>query len=216
MGATTRELVSEVSAPNALPSAATGSAAAETEAIARAIGGGLVHALHEPPLRCRGSPRQRDCGSTPALTNRSRRCLGLTAALGNRSAPAAADLPRTCTAPLVYVYAFMDAAHAATLRQRSSATFFDPWHQHNQFLSEWALHRSLLASPLRTRDPERATFFFVPFYGRIAMAREGSTSSMQRTLVTALLDGLRGSRYWRRSAGRDHLFAVSSTRPLEA
>ena len=39
--------------------------------------------------------------------------------------------------------------------------------------------------------------------------------SPQRTLLTALLDGLRGSRYWRRAAGRDHLFAVSSTRPLE-
>ena len=114
-------------------------------------------------------------------------------------------------APLVFVYGFMERLHAELLKQESSHTFFDPWHQHNQFLSEWAFHRSLLSSALITRDPSKATFFFVPFYSRMAWENR----PMQAKMLAALKAGLSSSPYWRRSRGRDHLFVVSSTRAME-
>ena len=123
-------------------------------------------------------------------------------------------------APLVYVYDFLEPLHAELLAAPSSRTFFDPWHQHNQFLSEVAFHRSLLASALVTNDPDRADFFFVPFYARIAYAEMRASAAPERSLqarmLAALRAGLKDSRHWRRSRGRDHIYVVSSTRPMEA
>jgi len=42
------------------------------------------------------------------------------------------------------------------------------WPAVAQFLSEFVFHRSLLASPFVTTDARRASFFFVPFYSRLA------------------------------------------------
>ena len=80
--------------------------------------------------------------------------------------------------PLVYVYTFMDGAHETLLAGEASAPFFDPYHQHNQFLSEFAFHRSLLASSFVTPDPKHASFFFVPFYSRVALANRTSQTAM--------------------------------------
>ena len=113
-------------------------------------------------------------------------------------------------APMVYVYDFMDEVHSELLVAPSSRTFFDAWHEHNQFLSEYAFHRSLLASPLLTSDPEAASFFFVPVYARIALANR----RLQRKVLKRLRAGLAASAYWQRSAGRDHVFVVSSSRPM--
>lgn len=115
-------------------------------------------------------------------------------------------------APLVFVYGFMERLHEELLAQPASKSFFDPWHEHNQFLSEWAFHRSLLASALVTRDPAQASFFFVPFYSRMALA---GRKDLHGKMVAALAAGLRSSPYWRRSHGRDHIVVVSSTRPME-
>ena len=114
-------------------------------------------------------------------------------------------------APRVYVYGFMERLHAELLRQPSSRTFFDPWHHHNQFLSEWAFHRSLLASALVVDAPVHADFFFVPFYARLAYSHR----AMQAKMLAALVAGLRSSPYFARSGGRDHLLVVSSTRSME-
>ncbi|KAL1522962.1 hypothetical protein AB1Y20_017926 [Prymnesium parvum] len=113
--------------------------------------------------------------------------------------------------PLVYVYRFMDPLHAELLRLPSTAQFFDPYHLHNQFLSEFAFHRSLLASALTTEDPERASFFFVPFYSRLAIANR----TIQLKMLDALRTGLSESPYWRRSRGRDHMLLISSVRAME-
>jgi hypothetical protein len=119
-------------------------------------------------------------------------------------------------APLVYVYRFMDSLHSQLLSQPSSRNFFDPWHQHNQFLSEYAFHRSLLSSALVTNDPKRADFFFVPFYARLAYAdKQLASGKLQQRMVAALRSGLLDSPYFRRSGGRDHVLVVSSTRAME-
>lgn len=51
--------------------------------------------------------------------------------------------------PLVYVYKFMDALHDELLRLPSSAPFFDPYHLHNQFLSECVRCSSCMNSYLK-------------------------------------------------------------------
>ena len=138
--------------------------------------------------------------------------------------------------PRVYVYSFMDALHDHLVRLPSSEHIFDPWHQQNQarascatlcsrlseprtsrvapivqFLSEYAFHRSLLASSLVTADPTRASLYFVPFYSRMAF----SNRSIKALMLSTLEAGLGASPFWRRSRGRDHAFVVSSTRPME-
>ena len=112
----------------------------------------------------------------------------------------------------VYVYDTMDGAHRELLASAAAQNFFDPWHPHNQFLSEFAFHRSLLASPFVTRNAEDASFFFVPFYSRILRSANRST---QRRAQRALAAGLAASPHWQRSAGRDHLLLVSSARPMD-
>ena len=47
--------------------------------------------------------------------------------------------------------------------------------QRNQYLSEYALHRSLLQYEHRVRDPHAADFLFVPFYARLAYADKKAT-----------------------------------------
>jgi hypothetical protein len=82
--------------------------------------------------------------------------------------------------PRVYVYDCMDAAHAALLREPHVAPFFDPNLQRNQYLSEFALHRSLLAYSRRVVSPADADFFFVPFYARLAYADKVATKRVRR------------------------------------
>ena len=74
--------------------------------------------------------------------------------------------------PLVYVYRWLDTLHRQLLGSRSSASFLDIWHPRSQFLSEFAFHRALLASPFATASPESADFFFVPFYSRLALGQK--------------------------------------------
>ncbi len=91
--------------------------------------------------------------------------------------------------PLVYVYRFLDTVHRQLLALPSSEPFFDIRHPHSQFLSEFVFHRSLLASPFVTADARRASFFFVPFYSRLAH----SNRSVKAVLLRRLHDGLQAS-----------------------
>jgi hypothetical protein len=145
--------------------------------------------------------------------NRSQgRCPGLAAALGTRTGrlshmsgdahdphasggggwSAACGLRcAQCGArpPLVYVYRFLDTAHRQLLAMPSSEPFFDIWHPHSQFISEFVFHRSLLASPFVTADARKASFFFVPFYSRLAL----SNRSVKALLLRRMEHELRAS-----------------------
>ena len=138
-------------------------------------------------------PDENASATVARVVNRSQgRCPGLAAAFGARGAPRhiaaapqsahaepAADGGSWSTAcglrpvrggrPLVYVYPELDADHRALLSARSSETFLDIWHPNNQYLSDFAFHRSLLASNLVTTDPSAAAFYFVPFYSRVSL-----------------------------------------------
>lgn len=87
--------------------------------------------------------------------------------------------------------------------------------ERNQYLSEYALHRSLLLSPQRVRSAAQADFFFVPFYSRLAYADKVASRGVRRqqaNLTQTLHACLRASPWWRRSRGTDHVVAISSTR----
>ena len=117
--------------------------------------------------------------------------------------------------PLVYVYDFMDGLHRELVCSPEVAKFFDLWHPHSQYLSEFAFHRSLVASSFVTEDPAAASFFFVPFYSRLAFELRRTNATLPRAMVAQLARGLRSSPHYRRAAGRDHMLLVSSTRPLQ-
>ena len=117
--------------------------------------------------------------------------------------------------PRVYVYECLDGPLEALVRRPALRKFFDANLAHNQYISEYALHRALLASPLRELDPTRAHWFFVPFYSRLAYANKASPPSefaAQRALTDALARCLTASPWYRRSRGADHLSTISSTR----
>ena len=120
--------------------------------------------------------------------------------------------------PRIYVYDCMDHWHETLVGSSQTGPFFDANVQRNQYLSEYALHRSLLQYAHRVRSPEAADFFFVPFYARLAYADKKATKRIRRlqhNLTGALYACLRHSPWWRRSRGRDHFASVSSTRNPE-
>ena len=109
----------------------------------------------------------------------------------------------------------MDHWHATLMESSHIGPFLDANVQRNQYLSEYALHRSLLQYPHRVRSPELADFFYVPFYARLAYADKKASKHVRRlqhNITSALYTCLRHSTWWRRSRGRDHFASMSSTR----
>ena len=132
------------------------------------------------------------------------------------ASPAVCPLSGTCppsagaagvaaSAPRIFAYDCMDGVHAQLLAQPHVTEFFDANLPRNQFISEVALHRSLLASPYRTLRPERADFFYIPFYSRLAYADRKATRAQRALALNAtasLAACLRASPWWRRASGR--------------
>ena len=165
-------------------------------------------------------------------SNGSLPCPGLQAAMGRRTAvqqPGATDhgamhgrswtvecgLPPVAAArPRVYVHTFMDDAHRELLRSPAVAKFFDLWHPLNAYLSEFAFHRSLAAGSFVTDAPDDASFFFVPFYSRMALELRRTNASLHAAMLGTLRAGLLASPHFRRSRGRDHLLLISSPKPM--
>mmetsp|Transcript_44149 Transcript_44149/g.146282 ORF Transcript_44149/g.146282 Transcript_44149/m.146282 type:complete len:101 (-) Transcript_44149:435-737(-) len=65
----------------------------------------------------------------------------------------------------------------------------------------------------RSPPPVQADFFFVPFYSRLALGLKNQ--SARAALIATLRRQLEASPYYRRSGGRDHMFLLSSGRPME-
>ena len=119
--------------------------------------------------------------------------------------PSAGAAGVAASAPRIFAYECMDGVHAQLLAQPHVAEFFDANLPRNQFISEVALHRSLLASPYRTLRPERADFFYIPFYSRLAYADRKATRAQRALALNAtasLAACLRASPWWRRASGR--------------
>ena len=165
-------------------------------------------------------------------SNGSLPCPGLQAAMGARTVPpgvadrgavhgrswtVACGLPPVAAVqPRVYVHRFMDGAHRELLRAPAVARFFDLWHPLNAQLAEFAFHRSLAAGPFATEDADAASFYFVPFYARMALEARRDNASLHAMLLTQLRAGLLASPHFHRAQGRDHMLVVPTSRPMAA
>ncbi|XRB16445.1 glycosyltransferase family 47 protein [Pseudoscourfieldia marina] len=91
----------------------------------------------------------------------------------------------------------------------------------DQYGTEVFFHEALLSSTLRTRDPDKADFFFVPVYGECflwqyeMLRHEGREKSFGLT-NDLYLDALRIVReqhpHWNRTNGADHIFSFPGAR----
>ena len=70
------------------------------------------------------------------------------------------------------------------------------------------MHRTLLASPMRTTNPLEASLFFVPWYMACHVHVTGLIeATWAADELTTLL--IRDYPWWNRTAGRDHLLVTS-------
>lgn len=80
------------------------------------------------------------------------------------------------------------------------------------FASEVAIHKNLLASPIRTIDPYKADFFFVPVYVSCKFSPKTGfpwLGHAPRTLQAAVNFVSTRMEFWNRSEGRDHVFVAA-------
>uniref|UniRef100_A0A1D1ZDF7 Putative glycosyltransferase At3g07620 n=1 Tax=Anthurium amnicola TaxID=1678845 RepID=A0A1D1ZDF7_9ARAE len=100
-----------------------------------------------------------------------------------------------------------------------------PWPQNSglkkQHSVEYWMMASLLAGDsggeaeaIRVRDGDEAEAFFVPFFSSLSFNSHGHNmtdpdTEIDRQLQVELLKFLRGSRYWQRSGGRDHIIPMN-------
>jgi hypothetical protein len=121
---------------------------------------------------------------------------------------------------LVYVYSAADVAQDVdTLSgcyQENSGTDVLPWAKEvkdgNQNMADIYIHRALLDHPLRTRDPSKASIFYIPLQ-LVLSARSGVCNGMtHQERIDYILEGLTrgsGAAYFNRWGGSDHFITCS-------
>lgn len=80
------------------------------------------------------------------------------------------------------------------------------------FAAEVAVHQALLSSHLRTLDPHRADFFFVPVYVSCNFSTANGFPSLShaRSLISSAIAHISSSfPFWNRTLGKDHIFVAS-------
>lgn len=91
----------------------------------------------------------------------------------------------------------------------------------DQYGTEVFFHEALLASPLRTRDPMEADFFFVPIYGECYLWQHEMLRHIGRVESYAATNSffneamdlvINQNKYWNRTQGRDHVFVFPGAR----
>ena len=74
------------------------------------------------------------------------------------------------------------------------------------------VHRALLSDKRRTRDPARASLFFVPAY--LSLSRKAGPGHDRR--VADLVEAIKAQTWFQRHGGSDHVFGYSSINPSVA
>lgn len=80
------------------------------------------------------------------------------------------------------------------------------------FASEVAIHRALMTSEVRTRDPSEADFFFVPVYVSCNFSTVNGFPAIghARPLLKSAIELISSELpFWNRSRGSDHVFVAS-------
>ena len=112
----------------------------------------------------------------------------------------------------VFVYPLPPKFHVGLKEEQSRCV-------HDQYGTEIRIHEELLASPLRTEDPNEAEFFFVPIYGECYIFRAIQQLGSKEGFKSAnrfYHEGLKMVReqwpYWNQTQGRDHVFVFAGAR----
>lgn len=90
-----------------------------------------------------------------------------------------------------------------------------PWYGTDQFNGEVIFHERMLTHPCRTRNPELAKAFYIPYYGGLDVARflfnatdRQFTAADRDKLGEELVEWLARSPYWKRHQGSDHFLML--------
>jgi len=109
---------------------------------------------------------------------------------------------------------FGPALGASPLQKQMNASS-GPWYGTDQFNGEVIFHNRILSHPCRTRDPELAKAFYIPYYGGLDVARflfdvtdKKFTSTDRDKLGKELMAWLSRSPYWKRHQGLDHFLLL--------
>ena len=79
-----------------------------------------------------------------------------------------------------------------------------------KYTLEVYMHETLLQSPLRTRNPDEADLFFVPFYLGCYLHSQGTNFFKAHDEIKGLVAWLREKHtYWNANQGRDHVFTFT-------
>lgn len=92
-------------------------------------------------------------------------------------------------------------------------TAMPSWFATHQFIAEMIFHARVENHPCRTRDPRRASLFYVPFYGGLHASskfREPNLTARD-VLAVRLADFLESQPFWERNQGKDHFIALGRT-----
>eukprot|EP00897_Mesotaenium_endlicherianum_P004189 jgi/Mesen1/3799/ME000206S02984 len=85
------------------------------------------------------------------------------------------------------------------------------WHETGQFTLEVLVHNYMREYACLTKDPERASAFYLPFYPGLDAEKHifgGASQATEDRLGGELAALLRESPMWQRRGGRDHFFAM--------
>ncbi|CAD5192060.1 probable beta-1,4-xylosyltransferase IRX10 [Musa acuminata AAA Group] len=86
----------------------------------------------------------------------------------------------------------------------------DPRCLTHMFAAEIFMHRFLLSSPVRTLDPEKADWFYVPVYSTCDLTKSGLPLPFRspQMVRSAIQQIALNWPYWNRTEGADHFFVV--------
>ncbi|KAM7507149.1 hypothetical protein LguiA_017602 [Lonicera macranthoides] len=85
------------------------------------------------------------------------------------------------------------------------------WFRTNQFSSEIIYHNRILNYKCRTKEPESATAYYIPFYAGLAVGKylfSGNTVKERDWDCEMLLKWVQEQPYWKRSNGSDHFLVL--------
>ncbi|RAL40725.1 hypothetical protein DM860_008423 [Cuscuta australis] len=84
------------------------------------------------------------------------------------------------------------------------------WHDTNQFSTDVIYHRRILNYRCRTRDPESATAFYIPFYAGLAVGKYLWVEGFEKRdrLCTKMLRWVQNQTHWKKSNGSDHFLTL--------
>ncbi|XP_009788542.1 probable xyloglucan galactosyltransferase GT17 [Nicotiana sylvestris] len=87
------------------------------------------------------------------------------------------------------------------------------WYTTHQLIGELIVHARIENHPCRTEDAEKASLFYVPFYGGLHASSKfrEPNYTIRDALAVELVEYVEEQKWWKRNNGRDHFMAFGRT-----